>query len=183
MLSAALDRVIAQIDNSPYGYSSGRHARRQVGASRRTVYTAEERSRRDATPWTMVQGLLAPLQFLVFAVSLGLLARWLLTGQGLASAEASVVIKTLVLYAIMITGSIWEKVVFGKYLFAESFFWEDVFSMLVIGLHTAYVGAFLLGWGDADFRIGLALAAYAAYAINAVQFVMKLRQARREARA
>jgi 3-vinyl bacteriochlorophyllide hydratase len=182
MLSSAVDRVIAQIDNSPYGYSSGRMTRRHA-ANRRPVYTAEERARRDRTHWTMVQGLLAPFQFVVFAVSLALLARWLLTGEGLASAELSVVVKTLVLYAIMVTGSIWEKVVFGKYLFAESFFWEDVFSMLVIGLHTAYVGAFLFGWGDADFRIWLALAAYAAYLINAVQFVMKLRQARQEARA
>jgi 3-vinyl bacteriochlorophyllide hydratase len=180
MLATALDRVIAQIDNSPYGFSSGRMARRHAQA-RRPVYTPEERQRRDATPWTLVQGLLAPFQFLVFAVSLGLLARWLLTGQGLLSAELSVVVKTLVLYAIMVTGSIWEKVVFGRYLFAESFYWEDVFSMLVIGLHTAYVGAFLFGWGDADFRVALALAAYAAYVINAVQFVMKLRQARQEA--
>jgi 3-vinyl bacteriochlorophyllide hydratase len=180
MLSSALDRMIAQIDNSPYGYSSGRCTRRHA-AHRRPVYTPEERIRRDSTPWTLVQGLLAPLQFVVFAVSLGLLARWLLTGDGLLSAEISVVVKTLVLYAIMVTGSIWEKVVFGKYLFAPSFYWEDVFSMLVIGLHTAYVGAFFFGWGDADFRVWLALAAYAAYVINAVQFVMKLRQARQEA--
>jgi 3-vinyl bacteriochlorophyllide hydratase len=41
----------------------------------------------------------------------------------------------------MITGSIWEKVVFGKYLFARPFFWEDVFSMLVLALHTAYLYA------------------------------------------
>ncbi|MCX7933501.1 MAG: 2-vinyl bacteriochlorophyllide hydratase [Rhodovarius sp.] len=182
MLSSALDRVIAQIDNSPFGYASGRCTRRHA-ARRRPVYTPEERARRDASPWTMVQGILAPLQFLVFAVSLGLLARWLLTGEGLFAAELSVVIKTLVLYAIMVTGAIWEKAVFGRYLFAASFFWEDVFSILVLALHTAYVGAFLFGLGDAEFRVWLALAAYAAYLINAAQFVMKLRQARIEARA
>ncbi len=180
MLSTALDRVIAQIDNSPYGISSGRATRRH-GAARRPVYTQAERQRRDSTKWTLVQGLLAPFQFVVFAVSLVLLARWLMTGDGLVGAEASVVVKTLVLFTIMVTGAIWEKVVFGQYLFAPSFFWEDAFSMLVIGLHTAYVTAFMLGLGDADFRVGLALAAYAAYVINAGQFVMKLRQARREA--
>ena len=33
------------------------------------LYTPEQRRRRDATRWTWVQGLLAPLQFVVFAVS------------------------------------------------------------------------------------------------------------------
>ncbi len=78
----------------------------------------------------------------------------------------------------MITGAIWEKVVFGRYLFAEAFFWEDVFSMLVIALHTAYVAALAFGWLDARELMILALAAYATYVINAAQFVFKLRAAR-----
>ena len=73
-----------------------------------------ERQRRDASVWTLVQGVLAPLQFLVFLVSLALVLRYLSTGEGYALATASVVVKTLVLYTIMITGSIWEKEVFGK---------------------------------------------------------------------
>jgi 3-vinyl bacteriochlorophyllide hydratase len=81
----------------------------------------------------------------------------------------------------MITGCIWEHEVFGKYLFAPSFFWEDVFSMLVLALHTAYLAAFAFGWGDTHFQMWLALAAYAAYVINAAQFVWKLRMARLEA--
>ena len=105
----------------------------------------------------------------------------LATGEGQAAAEASVVIKTLVLYTIMVTGAIWEKVVFGRYLFARAFFWEDVFSMLVLALHTAYLVALFAGIGDVSFQLFLALAAYAAYVFNAAQFVMKLRAARREA--
>ena len=38
--------------------------------ARQPLYTAEERVRRDSTPWTLVQGILAPVQFLVFLVSL-----------------------------------------------------------------------------------------------------------------
>ncbi|MDE3231747.1 MAG: 2-oxoglutarate synthase, partial [Pseudomonadota bacterium] len=34
------------------------------------LYTPEQRARRDATKWTLVQGLLAPVQFLIFLVSL-----------------------------------------------------------------------------------------------------------------
>jgi len=151
----------------------------------RPVYTAEERVRRDTTRWTLVQGVLAPVQFLVFLLSVGLILRYLLTGEGFALATASVVLKTLVLYLIMVTGAIWEKVVFGRYLFAASFFWEDVFSMLVIGLHTACLVAWLTGtaWLSAEAQIHLALAAYATYLINAGQFLLKLRRARLEARA
>jgi 3-vinyl bacteriochlorophyllide hydratase len=81
----------------------------------------------------------------------------------------------------MITGAIWEKVVFGQYLFAPSFYWEDVFSMLVIALHTAYLAALFSGWGDTHFQMWLALAAYSAYVINATQFILKLRAARLQA--
>ncbi|MDP3319527.1 MAG: 2-vinyl bacteriochlorophyllide hydratase, partial [Bosea sp. (in: a-proteobacteria)] len=82
------------------------------------------------------------------------------------------------LYLIMVTGSIWEKVVFGKWLFVPAFFWEDVFSMLVLALHTAYLAALYTGALDATQLMLLALAAYATYVINAGQFLLKLRAAR-----
>lgn len=147
----------------------------------RPLYTPEERRRRDESPWTLVQGVLAPVQFLVFLVSLVLVVRFLLTGEGQWGATLSIVVKTLTLYTIMVTGCIWEKVVFGVYLFAPAFYWEDVFSMLVLALHTAYLVALAGGWlGDRALMI-LALCAYAAYVINAAQFVIKLRAARLQA--
>ena len=153
----------------------------ELGMVRAPLYTAAERQRRDATVWTLVQGVLAPLQFLVFLVSLALVLRWLATGEGYELANASVVLKTLVLYTIMVTGSIWEKVVFGRWLFAPAFFWEDVFSMLVLALHTAYLLALATGALDARGLMLLALAAYATYVINAAQFIIKLRMARLDA--
>ena len=145
---------------------------------RRPLYTPEERLRRDESPWTLVQGILAPVQFLVFLVSLYLVLRYLATGEGAVAATVSIVVKTLVLYAIMITGAIWERVVFGRYLFAPAFFWEDVFSMLVLALHTAYLVALATGALDTQGLMWLALAAYATYVINAGQFLIKLRAAR-----
>ena len=143
------------------------------------LYTAEQRRRRDNSRWTLVQGVLAPIQFLVFLVSLVLVLRYLATGTGLEAATTSVVVKTVVLYTIMVTGAIWERDVFGCYLFAPAFFWEDVVSMLVIGLHTAYLTALLGHWFDARGQMWIALSAYAAYVVNAAQFVIKLREARR----
>lgn len=142
------------------------------------LYTAEERVRRDATPWTLVQGILAPVQFLAFAVSLVLVLRYLDTGEGETAATVSIIVKTLLLYTIMITGAIWEKVVFGRYLFAPAFYWEDVFSMLVLALHTAYLVCLATGWLEPRALMWLALAAYATYVINATQFILKLRAAR-----
>lgn len=144
----------------------------------RPLYTSEERARRDRSPWTAVQGVLAALQFLVFIASLVLVVRTLATGEGLAIASASVVVKTLTLYAIMITGALWERDVYGQYLFAEPFFWEDVVSMGVIALHTAYLAAWWTEGLAPRPLLLLALAAYAVYAINAAQFVAKFRRAR-----
>ena len=125
-----------------------------------------------------MQGVLAIFQFAVFLVSLALVLRWALTGEGYAAATVSIVVKSGVLAAIMVTGSIWEKVVFDRWLLAPAFFWEDMVSFVVIALHGAYVAALLGGWLSPQGLIALALAAYAAYALNAAQFVMKLRAAR-----
>lgn len=153
---------------------SSRHALPPPGQ----LYTAEQRARRDATVWTLVQGVLAPLQFLVFAISLGLVLRYLWTGIGYEAATASILLKTALLYTIMVTGAIWEKVVFGQYLFAPAFFWEDAVSFLVIALHTLYLWGLLTGGLGATMQMYVTLAAYAVYVVNAAQFVWKLRQAR-----
>ena len=152
-----------------------------VERSKKTpLYTPEERRRRDASPWTLVQGILAPVQFLIFLVSLILVLRFLATGDGWGAATASVVVKTFALYTIMVTGCVWEKQVFGVYLFAPAFFWEDVFSMLVLALHTAYLVALVTDGLPPREQMALALAAYGAYVINAAQFLLKLRAARRD---
>lgn len=156
-------------------------SRRPATPPVRQLYTDAQRARRDASPWTLVQGVLAPLQFLVFLVSLLLVGRFLATGEGFAVATASIVLKTVVLYVIMVTGAIWEKDVFGQYLFAPAFFWEDVVSFAVLALHTAYLWCVIAGHLTARQQMVLALAAYAIYVVNAAQFLLKLRAARRSA--
>lgn len=155
----------------------------EVKPARRPLYTPEERRRRDASRWTLVQGVLAPLQLLAFIISTWLVLRYLATGAGESAATISVVAKTMFLYAIMYTGALWERDVFGVYLFAPSFYWEDVVSMLVIALHTAYLVALATGWLTVREQMLLALAAYFTYVINALQFFLKLRAARRQGAA
>ena len=147
-------------------------------SSPQVLYTPAQRARRDATAWTLVQGILAPVQFLIFGISLYLVVQSLQSGEHTDWALTSVVIKTLVLYAIMVTGAIWEKVVFGQYLFAPAFYWEDVVSMLVLALHTAYLWVWWQGVWSATDQLLLALAAYGSYALNAAQYIRKQRMAR-----
>ena len=144
----------------------------------RLLYTPEQRERRDASRWTVVQGILAPLQFVAFAISLALVLRYLATGIGYEAATLSILVKTGFLCVIMVTGAIWEKVVFGQYLLAPAFFWEDMVSFAVIALHTLYIVVLWTGWLSPAEQMAVALLAYGLYVINATQFLLKLRRAR-----
>lgn len=174
--------TVAATANENVPASSAPAVQKFEKAKLKLLYTPEQRVRRDATSWTLVQGILAPIQFAVFLVSAALVVRYLASGEGFAVATASIVIKTMLLYAIMITGAIWEREVFGVYLFAPAFFWEDLFSFLVLALHTAYLAALFADVGSPRQQMLLALAAYATYVVNATQFVFKLRAARRDER-
>ena len=165
------------------GLTMTRNQRRDAAPASRgrlvkSLYTPDQRARRDATRWTLVQGILAPIQFLVFAVSVVLVLHSLITNNGIVAAHVSIIVKTLLLYTIMVTGAIWEKVVFGQYLFAGAFFWEDVVSFVVIAIHTIYLVGLLSGRLSTRTLFLVALCAYSVYVVNAVQFVLKLRAAR-----
>ena len=77
MTSGVVDRVISLVDCCPWQAASGSRTVHYVehASPVRALYTEDERRRRDASPWTMVQAILAPLQFVVFLVSLWLVLR------------------------------------------------------------------------------------------------------------
>ena len=125
----------------PFARRKTAKGQREQKKDRDLLYTAEEKKRRDETIWTQVQGVLAPLQFFVFLVSTYLVIRYLNTGDGYQLATISVIAKTSILLVIMITGAIWEKVVFGQYLLAPAFFWEDVVSFFVISVSYTHLRA------------------------------------------
>ena len=142
------------------------------------LYTPDQKLRRDNSVWTKVQAVLAPLQFLVCFASIGFVVSYLYTGDGYLIATLSILLKTAILYLIMITGAIWEKEVFGQYLLAPAFFWEDIVSFFVIAFHTAYVLSLILSLMNAEKLMWLALVAYSAYFVNALQFLIKFRLGR-----
>ena len=142
------------------------------------LYTPSQRIIRDRTIWTKVQAILAPLQFIACIISLALVVRYLFTSEGYYIATVSIVVKSCLLFLIMITGAIWEKVVFDQFLFAKAFFWEDIVSFFVIFFHGLYLYVLLSGDFTPTSQMSVALFAYFLYFINAFQFLRKLRLAR-----
>jgi len=55
--------------------------------------------------------------------------------------------------------------------------------MVVMALHTAYVVMWLAGWGTPTEQMWVALAAYASYVVNALQFLLKFQAAKQTASA
>jgi 3-vinyl bacteriochlorophyllide hydratase len=137
-----------------------------------TTYTPEQLQRRDQSPWTRVQVILAPLQFLAFIVSLALVIRYLTTGNGYMLANISVLIKIALLWLITLTGMIWEKEIFGHWFLAPQFFWEDVGNAIAMLFHNLYFLAVGLGWSNQAVMM-LMLVAYITYLFNCAQFVLK----------
>lgn len=147
-----------------------------------STYTAEQLEKRDKSKWTVVQAILAPLQFLAFIISLVLVIRYLTTGAGYAAANVSVLIKITLLWLITITGMIWEKEVFGHWFLAPQFFWEDVGNAVAMLLHNLYFLARWLEWSN-QAVMTIMLIAYIGYLFNAGQFIVKGIRARNQRQA
>jgi len=142
-------------------------------------YTAEQMERRNKSKWTIVQIILAPLQFLSFIASLVLIMYYLATGNGYEIATFSVWVKIALLWAITITGMFWEKDVFDKWFLAKEFFWEDAFNALAMVMHNLYFLALLAGWSERELML-LMLVAYISYLLNFGQFFIRGLQARKQ---
>jgi 3-vinyl bacteriochlorophyllide hydratase len=145
------------------------------------IYTPEQMVRRNSSVWTKVQAILAPIQFLAFLTSFGFVIRYLTTGEGYAITNVSVLIKITLLWAITITGMIWEKEIFGHYFLAKEFFWEDVGNAVAIVSHNLYFLAVALHWSR-EAVMTVMLVAYCTYLINCTQFIVKGIRAGRERR-
>lgn len=138
-------------------------------------YTPEQLQKRNASVWTRVQAILAPIQFLIFLA--GLTVTYLYK-EGLWITDFGwvtlfVTLKTFMLVLIFVTGGFFEKEVFGAFAFAPEFFWEDFGSAIAMIVHISYFILFFIGLEE-HILILTALLAYLSYLINAAQFVIRL---------
>jgi 3-vinyl bacteriochlorophyllide hydratase len=146
------------------------------------MYTPEQLRRREASRWTRVQIILAPIQFVVFVISFALVIRYLVTGNGYWVATISVWIKILLIWVLTITGMLWEYDMYDHYFMAKEFFWEDVGNLIAIITHNLY---FVAQWLGADSRtvMWVMVFAYITYLFNAAQFVARGVRSARQRRA
>ena len=138
-------------------------------------YTPEQLEKRNTSVWTKVQAFLAPIQFVIFIAGLAVTLMYK-TGIGIDNftwVTIFVILKTFIFLLIFITGALFEKDVFGEYVFAPEFFWEDVGSSIAIVVHLSYFVLFYMGL-DENTLIWTALLAYLSYLINAAQFLFRL---------
>ncbi|PDV99932.1 2-vinyl bacteriochlorophyllide hydratase [Candidatus Chloroploca asiatica] len=136
------------------------------------MYTEDQLRRRERSRWTKVQIILAPIQFVVFLISFALVLRYLATGEGYLITTISIWLKIALIWALTITGMLWEYDMFDHYFMAKEFFWEDVGNLIAIITHNLY---FVAQWMGADTRtvMWVMVFAYVTYLFNAVQFVVR----------
>ncbi len=138
-------------------------------------YTPEQLAKRNASVWTEIQILLAPVQFVIFLTGIGLNAIYASNPASIDFFWVSVAIlfKTLFFVILFITGMFFEKDLFGKWVFSKEFFWEDVGSSVATFFHFLY---FVLAWkGYPDGTLVIwATVAYSSYIINAVQYLVRI---------
>ena len=129
-----------------------------------------------------MQIILAPIQFVAFLISFGLVIHYLLTGQGYLITTVSIWVKISLIWALTITGMLWEYDMYDHYFMAKEFFWEDLGNLIAILTHNAY---FVAKWVGADERtvMWVMVFAYVTYLFNAAQFVVRGIRSARQRRA
>jgi len=138
-------------------------------------YTPEQLVKRNASIWTDIQIILAPIQFLIFVAGVTIT---ILYANGLFITDfywVSVVIlfKTLFFALLFITGMFFEKEIFDKWVYSKEFLWEDIGSTVAAAFHLLYFVLAFLGYPE-DVLIWEAFLAYFTYVVNALQYLVRI---------
>ncbi len=138
-------------------------------------YTPEQLAMRNASVWTYLQILLAPVQFLIFLTGVILNTLYVnhIGNIDFIWISLAILFKTLFFAILFITGMFFEKEIFGHWVFSKAFFWEDVGSTVAGFFHILY---FVLSWkGTAENVLVIAgYVAYLSYIINALQYLARI---------
>ena len=138
-------------------------------------YTPEQLAKRNASIWTDIQIILAPIQFLFFIAGLTITAlyynHFLVTGFYWVS--IAILFKTLFFALLFTTGMFFEKEVFDQWVYSKEFFWEDIGSTVAASFHLLYFFLAFLGYSQ-EVLIWDAFLAYFTYVINALQYLVRI---------
>jgi len=137
-------------------------------------YTPEQLRKRNNSVWTKVQLILAPIQFVVFIIGVILTVMYY-TGslENFSLVTWALLIKTIFLVVLFVTGAFFEKEVFDIWVFSPEFYWEDIGSSVATVFHFLY---FVLAYLDfsKEALVWSALVAYFTYVVNAIQYLVRI---------
>ncbi|KAA6232002.1 2-vinyl bacteriochlorophyllide hydratase [Chlorobium phaeovibrioides] len=138
-------------------------------------YTPDQLARRNASIWTDVQLILAPIQFVVFLLGVGVTALYAMDSTLFSFYWVSVAIlfKSFLFGLLFVTGAYFEKEIFDKWVFSKEFLWEDVGSVFAAAFHLLYFVLAFMGASE-DVLVQEAFLAYFTYVLNAMQYLVRI---------
>ena len=142
--------------------------------------TGAIQERRSASAWTLIHPVFAIGQLGVFLVSLVLLGLFFAHDVSFRTVHLSVLIKIAFMIGAIITGSLWEHDVYGKWWFAPEFFVEDVMTLNVFLLHIGYLVTVYALPGNFRASIAMLGLAYLIYGLNVSQYIVSHMRFRKE---
>ncbi len=129
--------------------------------------------RRDASIWTRIHPIFAIGQLGIFLVSVVLLVLFAFHVVPFTAVYLSVLMKIACMVGAIVTGSLWERDVFGPWWFADDFFIEDVMTVNVFLLHVGVVVTYFVQSPDLRAVLALLVFSYAVYALNVGQYIFR----------
>ncbi len=138
-------------------------------------YTPEQLEMRNASVWTDVQLILAPIQFFVFLAGVAVTFLYAQNSEMFSFYWVSLAIlfKTLLFGLLLLTGAYFEKEIFDKWIYGKEFLWEDVGSTVAAFFHLLYFVMAYMGFSE-DVLIWEAFLAYFTYVVNALQYLVRI---------
>ncbi|TCD47579.1 2-vinyl bacteriochlorophyllide hydratase [Chlorobium sp. N1] len=137
-------------------------------------YTPEQLAKRNASIWTDIQIILAPIQFMIFLTGVTVTALYL---NGIITSfywvSVAILFKTLFFALLFVTGMYFEKEIFDKWVYSKEFLWEDIGSTIAAAFHLLY---FVMAWMGypKEVLVWEAFIAYFTYVMNALQYLVRI---------
>jgi 3-vinyl bacteriochlorophyllide hydratase len=141
------------------------------------------RDRRKASIWTLIHPLFAIGQLLAFLVSVGLFFAYLCGKVPFHAVHVSVLVKIGLMIGAVLTGSFWERDVFGYWWFAPEFLFEDVMTLVVFITQMSYLAMVIAHPQMMTVILGILSFAYLVYLANVAQYIHRTQTMKKETAA
>ena len=135
--------------------------------------------RRAATIWTRLHPPFAFAQLAVCIASVVLICLFFAGRVSFSVVHDSALLKIALMAGAVVTGSLWERAVYGYWWFAPQFFLEDLLTYVVALFQIGYLMVYYHSPDNLAANVAVLIVSYLAYVVNVTQYVLKHQVARR----